>query len=73
MTFVELPQWFSSKESACNAGDAGDLGSIPESGRSPGKGHGNPLQYSCLESPMGRGAWQTTVHRVAKSHMTKAT
>ena len=67
MTFVELPQWFSSKESACNAGDAGDLGSIPESGRSPGKGHGNPLQYSCLESPMGRGAWRATVHRVAKS------
>ena len=66
MTFVELPQWFSSKESACNAGDAGDLGSIPESGRSPGKGHGNPLQYSCLEN-MDRGAWWAIVHGVAKS------
>ena len=73
MTFVGLPQWFSSKESTCNAGDTGDPGSIPESGRSPGKGHGNPLQYSRLESQMGRGAWQMTVHRVAKSHMTKAT
>ena len=40
-----------------NAGDAGDTGSIPGSGRSPGKGNGNPLQYSCLESPMDRRAW----------------
>ena len=46
------------KESACNAED---LGSIPGSGRSPGKGSGNPLQYSCLETPMDGGAWQTTV------------
>ena len=45
------------KESACNAGD---LGSIHGSGRCPGKGNGNPLQYSCLENPMDRGAWQTT-------------
>ena len=52
------------KESACNAGDGG---SIPGSGRSPAGGHGNPLQYSCLESPMDRGAWRATVHRVAKS------
>ena len=51
------------KESACNAGD---LGSIPGSGRSPGEGNGNPLQYSCLENPMDRGAWQATVHGVAK-------
>ena len=43
------------------------MGSIPESGRSPGGGHGNPLQYSCLENPMERGAWRATVHRVAKS------
>ena len=45
----------------------GDLGSIPGSGRSSQEGHGNPLQYSCLENPMDRGAWQATVHGVAKS------
>ena len=45
----------------------GDAGSIPELGRSPGRGHGNPLQYSCLENPMSRGAWWTEVHGVAKS------
>ena len=45
----------------------GDLGSIPGSGRSPGEGNGNPLQYSCLENPMHGGAWQATVHRVSKS------
>ena len=55
------------KESACNAGDARDSGSIPGWGRSAGGGHGNPLQYSCLENPMDRGAWQLTVHGVAKS------
>ena len=47
--------------------NAGDTGSIPGSGRSPGGGHGNPLQYSCLENPMDGGAWQATFHRVAKS------
>ena len=52
------------KESACNAGDKG---SIPGLGRSPGEGHGNPLQYSCLENPMDRGAWQATVHGVTWS------
>ena len=62
-----LPQWLSGKESACNAGAAGDTGSIPEQGRSPGGGHGNPLQYSCLENPMDRGAWRATVHGVAQS------
>ena len=46
---------------------AGDVGSIPESGSSPGDGNGNPLRYSCLENPMDRGAWQPTVHGVAKS------
>ena len=56
-----------SKEPACNAGDAGDLGSILGLGRSPGEGNGNPLQYSCLESPMDGGTWQATVHRVTKS------
>ena len=52
------------KEFACNAGD---LGSIPGLGRSLGGGHGNPLQYSCLENSMDTGAWRTTVHGVAKS------
>ena len=52
------------KESACNAGD---LGSIPGSGRSPGEGNGYPFQYSCLENPMDRVAWQATVHGVTKS------
>ena len=46
---------------------AGDLGSIPGSGRSPGEGNGNPLQYSCLENPMDGGAWQATAHGVTKS------
>ena len=52
------------KASACNAGD---LGSIPGLGRSPGEGNGNPLQYSSLENPMDGGAWWSTVHGVAKS------
>jgi len=47
--------------------NAGDAGSIPGSGRSPGGGNGNPLQYSCLENSMDRGAWQATVHGVTKS------
>ena len=51
------------EESACNAGDPG---SIPESGRSPGEGNGNPPQYSCLENPMDRGAWQATVHEAQR-------
>ena len=58
--------WLSGKESSY-AGDAGDMSSIPGSERSPGVGHGNPLQYSCLEDPMYRGAWRAIVHRVAKS------
>ena len=62
-----LPQWLSGKESACNAGDSGEAVSIPGLGRFPGGGHGNPLQYSCLENPMDRGAWCATVHRVVKS------
>ena len=52
------------KQSACNAGDSG---SIPVLGRTPGEGNGNPLQYSCLENPMEKGAWEATVHRVTKS------
>ena len=50
-----------------NAGDIRDTGSIPGSGRSPGEGHGNPLQYSCLENLTDRGAWWATVHGVAES------
>ena len=64
---VGLPWWLSGKESACSAGTTGDAVLIPGSGRSLGGGYGNPLQYSCLENPMDRGAWQATVHRVAKS------
>ena len=61
------------KKSACNAGGPG---SIPGSGRSPGEGNGNPLQYSCLENPMDRGAWQATAHgdrRVGHNLATKTT
>ena len=61
------------KNLPANAGAAGDTGSVPESGRSPGGGHGNPLQYSCLENPMDRGAWWTTVHRVSESDTTEVT
>ena len=52
------------KESTCSARD---MGSIPGLGRSPGGGHGNPPQFSCLENPMDRGAWRATVHGVSKS------
>ena len=52
-----LPRWLSNKESACNGGDAG---SIPGSGRYPGEGNGNPIQYSCLENPMDRETWWAT-------------
>ena len=62
-----LPQWLSGKESGCNSGAAGNMGSILGLGRSPGGGHGNPLQNSCLENPKDTGAWQATVPRVTKS------
>ena len=55
------------KNLPANAGDIRDSGLIPGSGRSPGGGHGNPLQYSCLETPVDRRAWWATVHRVAQS------
>ena len=55
------------KNLPANAGDTGDIGSIPGLGRFPGAENGNPLQYSCLESPMDRGAWHATVHRAAES------
>ena len=59
-----FPDSSDSKESACSAAD---LGSIPGSGRFPEEGNGSPLQYSCLENPIDRGAWQGTVHEVTKS------
>ena len=59
-----FPDGSDNKKSACNAGDPG---LIPELGRSPGEGNGNPFQYSCLENSMDRGAWWAMVHRVAKS------
>ena len=55
------------KNLPANAGDIRDAGSIPGLERSPGGGHGNPLQYSCLETSMDRGAWRATVHGVAES------
>ena len=55
------------RKSPASAGDERDVGSIPGWGRSPGGGHGNPLQNSCLENPMDRGTWQYTVHGVTKS------
>ena len=64
LSYPWLPGNSKGTESACNAGD---LSSVPEWGRSPGEGHGNPLQYSCLENSMDRGAWQATVHGVTKN------
>ena len=60
---LDFPSGSDFKESAC---DAGDLGSVPGLGKSPGGGNGNPLQYSCLENPVERGAWQATVHGIAE-------
>jgi len=67
MCQVGLPQWLCSKESVCNARDTEDLDLIPGLGKSLGGGNGNPLQYSCLENSMDRGAWQAMVHGVANS------
>ena len=64
LVFKDFPGDAEVKASACNVGD---LGSIPESGKSPGEGNGNPLQYPCLENPMNGKAWWATVHGVAKS------
>ena len=64
MHLMGFPGGSEGKESACNSVDQG---LIPRAGRSPGEMNGYPLQYSCLENPMDRGAWQATVHRVAKS------
>ena len=59
-----FPRWLSSKESACHAGN---MGSISGLGRSTGRGHDNPLQYSCWGNRMDRGIWRATVHEVVKS------
>ena len=67
LLFMICSPWLSGEESAYNAGVTGATGSIPGPGRAPGGGHGNPLQYSCLENPMDRGAWQATVHGVTKN------
>ena len=64
MVTMGFPSDSDSKESACNVGDTG---STPGSERSPGEGNGNPLQYSCLENAMDRGAWRGTVHGITKS------
>ena len=67
-TIWGFPGGASGKESACNAGDnAGDASSISGPERAPGGGNGTPLQYSCRESPMERGGWEVTVHRLSKS------
>ena len=57
------------KNPSASVEDIRDAGSVPGLGRSPGEGHGNPLQYSCLENPMDRGAWRVTIPRVAKSQI----
>ena len=64
---VGFPGGTSGKEPTCQCRDIRDADSIPGLGRSPGGGHGNPLQYSCLENPKDRGAWQATFQRVTKS------
>ena len=61
------------KNPPANTGDIRNMSLIPGSGSSPGGGHGNPLQYPCLENPMDRGAWWATVHRVAELDTTEVT
>ena len=61
------------KNPPANAGDVRDVGSIPGIGRSPGGGHGNPLQYSCLKNPQDRRAWGATVQRVTAKHILTST
>ena len=65
--YAGFPGGLVGKKSTCNAGDAV---SIPQSGRSPGGGNGNPLQYFCLENHMNRGAWRATIHGVTESDTT---
>ena len=66
-TVTTSPDGSAGKEYACNTGDTGDVGSMPGSGRSPGGGNGNPLQYFCLGNPIDRGALWATVHGVLKN------
>ena len=68
-----LSRCLDSKESTYNAEATGDVGSIPKLGKIPGGGHGDPLQYSCLENPMDRGAWWAAVHEVTESGPTEVT
>ena len=68
-----LPWWLRGKELACNARDTGDAASILRSGKSPGEGKGNPLQYSFQENPVDRGAWWAITHGATKSDMTGVT
>ena len=68
-----LPSWCYVKLPACQFRNTGDMGLNPGLGRSPGGGHGNPLQFSCLDNPMDRGAWWATVHGAAESDMAEAT
>ena len=67
INFGDFPGDTRGKELACQCRKLRDVGLIPRSGRSPGKGHGNPLKYSCLENPKDRRSWQAKVHRVAQS------
>ena len=69
---MHFPGGSAVKNPPADAGDARDAGLIPGSGRSPGGGHGNPLQYSCLENPMDRGPWWATVYAVSEFDMTEA-
>ena len=64
---MSFPDGVVAKNSLASTGDERDMGSVPRLGRSPGGGHGNPLQYTCLENPIERGAWWATVHGVTKS------
>ena len=66
-----FPDYLVGKESACNSGDIEDPGLIPGLGRSPGREHGNPLQYCCLENPMDRGACWAIVHAIRESELTE--
>ena len=66
-----FPSGSDSKESTYSTGNTGDMGSIPGLGRSPGGANGNPLQYSCQENPVDRGAWWATVHGITESDMTE--
>ena len=63
---LDFPDGSAGKESACNAGDTEDMGLIPGSGRAPGGGNCDPLQYSCLKNPMDRGVWKATVQKVLR-------